>query len=71
MRTGLAEHDMLATQFSPVMEQRMQMMLAMALAAEGRSDEAKTVARSICNFSSGDAFLSRGHEALKNAAVCD
>jgi len=71
LRTGLAERDMLATQFSPVIEQRMQMLLAMTLSAEGRADEARAAARPICNLSSRDEFLSQGYGALKNAAVCD
>ena len=71
LRSGLAEHDMLATQFSPVIELRMQMLLALVLVAEGRHDEARTIAQPICSHSAGDAWMTKVYTALKDVAVCD
>ncbi len=48
-RAGLAEHDILAHDFPPQVEISLRALLAVSLIAEGREDEARIQAQSVCN----------------------
>lgn len=68
-RAGLSEHEMLATEFPPVVEQRLDLLLMAALWGEGRKDEARDMAEQVCAVSS-DPFLHEARPYLVKAGAC-
>jgi rhomboid protease GluP len=67
LRAGLSEEEILKTQFAPELESRLRTMLALVLLDEGRSAEARTIARPICAASASGPL----REALDKARLCD
>ena len=69
-RAGLAEHEILATQYAPVMVPRLALLLAAALWGEGRKDEAKQIAAPLCVSAPTDEYLAKGREIFRQAGIC-
>jgi len=69
-RAGLAEHEILATQFAPVIVPRLDMLLAASLWGEGRHDEAKQVAAPLCTGAISDDYIAKGREIFRQAGIC-
>jgi rhomboid protease GluP len=70
-RAGLAEHEILATQFAPIVVPRLNMLLAASLWGEGRHDEAKQVAAPLCTSATTDEYLTKGREVFQQAGLCN
>ena len=71
LRAGLAEQKALATEFAPVVGERLQAMLAVTLVAENRPDDAKIAAAPICGVARTDPVLAEAYQVLRNAGACD
>ncbi|HWU26415.1 MAG TPA: rhomboid family intramembrane serine protease [Rhizomicrobium sp.] len=69
-RAGLSEHDMLSTEFAPVVEQRLNLLLMAALWGEGRTDDAHALSSAVCALRSEDEFLRSGHRYLEQIGAC-
>jgi rhomboid protease GluP len=67
LRAGLAEQDILKTQFSPELEAQLRTVLAFVLADGGKQGEAKTIAQPVCS-PAGPANM---RDALSAQHLCD
>jgi rhomboid protease GluP len=67
LRAGLAEQEILQTQFKPELELRLKMVLALVLSDEGRGAEAKTIAQPVCAPAAPQEMRTR----LAQAHLCD
>jgi rhomboid protease GluP len=67
LRAGLAEQEILQTQFKPELELRLKMILALVLSDEGRGAEAKTIAQPVCAPAAPQDMRTR----LALAHLCD
>jgi len=62
-RAGLAEQEMLDTEFAPMLEPRLRIALSVSLLAQGQKDEAHQAAKPVCGAAEG--------AKLKELGLCD
>jgi len=69
-RAGLAEQEILASEYGPVMIARLDVLLAASLWGQGRHEEAKQVAAPLCASTSSDDYFTKGRELFRQAGIC-
>jgi rhomboid protease GluP len=69
LRTGLAEKEILTTQFTPELEARMKGILALILSDRNQHAEAKTVAQPVCGMTT--ATLAPIRDQLIKVQLCE
>lgn len=69
-RAGLAEPDILARDFPPVLEVELKALLALALAAQQRNDEAIPLAQSVCNRAGSMPEAAKIRVQLRQRGLC-
>ena len=69
-RAGLAEHEILATEFRPIVAERLNLLLTLALWDEGKHDEAKYGVMRFCASTTSDKFISNGRNLLRRKGLC-
>jgi rhomboid protease GluP len=70
LRTGMAQHDVLSRDFPMETEQYMHGLLARIMMAEGRQDEARAEAQSICDQWTVSAETAQLQNTLAHDGVC-
>jgi rhomboid protease GluP len=69
LRAGLAEDEILATQFKPDLAAQMRTTLAFVLTDRGQSSEAKVIAKPVCGME--DASIASMRDMLFKAQLCE
>jgi rhomboid protease GluP len=68
---GLAEHEILSTEFAPTMVLQLDTVLATSLWVEGRKDEARRAAAPLCASTPDDDELARLRRDFEGVGICD
>jgi rhomboid protease GluP len=70
IRAGLAEKDALAVEYPSELQQHLETVLAMTLAAEGKRESARVAAAPICALATSDSFIQKARSFLKEHGAC-
>jgi rhomboid protease GluP len=70
-RAGLAQEEMLTTEYAPIARERLEFLLAASLWGEGLHDEAKPMIERVCASTLTDEYLVNGRKMFQRAGVCN